>query len=153
MKYSCEETHLALSWQHNIIKIVRPAGVVPFKADSILGLYDKICNAPLEFPPDVFVSDSLKHLITRLLDKDPETRISLTSVMSHHWVTHNGAYPLPNIQVCARVCVPACHDLREAEFVFRSESPKQDGIFQISLQIPAQASDVHSFISNTSYTA
>lgn len=92
---------------------------MPFKADSILGLYDQICNAPLTFPPDAFVSDSLKHLLTRLLDKDPESRISLPSVMAHHWVTHNGAYPLDNIQartlphdeLLARSSRPARHPL------------------------------------------
>ena len=76
-----------------------PAGKVPFTADSIIGLYDQICNAPLRFPEEIFVSDSIKHLITRLLDKDPDNRISLASTMVHPWVTHNMAYPLPNIQV------------------------------------------------------
>jgi len=75
------------------------AGRVPFKSDSILGLYDEIRNAPLVFPEDVFVSDSLKRLLSGLLDKDPENRMSLTGAMYHQWTTHNGAYPLPNIQV------------------------------------------------------
>ena len=75
-----------------------PAGTVPFKSDSILGLYNEICNTPLTFPEHIFVSDSMKHLLLRLLDKDPENRISLTSAMCHQWVTHNGAYPLDNIQ-------------------------------------------------------
>ena len=76
-----------------------PAGRVPFKSDSILGLYDEIRNAPLVFPEDVFVSESLKRLLSGLLEKDPESRMSLTGAMYHQWTTHNGAYPLPNIQV------------------------------------------------------
>lgn len=75
------------------------AGTVPFKSDSILGLYNEICKTPLTFPEHIFVSDSMKHLLLRLLDKDPENRISLTSAMCHQWVTHNDAYPLQNIQV------------------------------------------------------
>lgn len=67
---------------------------MPFKSDSILGLYDEICEAPLEFPPDIFVSDSLKHLLTGLLDKDPDTRLSLIAVMGHPWVTYNGELAL-----------------------------------------------------------
>ena len=81
------------------------AGKVPFTSDSIIGLYNQICTAPLRFPEEVFVSDSIKHLITRLLDKDPDNRISLASTMVHPWVTHNMAYPLPNIQVPA--CLPS----------------------------------------------
>ena len=52
------------------------------------GLYDAICTQPLVFPPDVFVSDSLKHLLRRLLEKDPEKRISLVSAVGHsQWRT------------------------------------------------------------------
>ena len=86
------------------------AGAVPFKSDSIMGLYNEICNKQLVFPPEIFVSNSLKHLLSRLLDKDPDTRISLTGAMHHHWVTHNGGYPLPNIQV---YLVRACKLLRK----------------------------------------
>lgn len=86
------------------------AGTVPFKSDSILGLYNEIRNTPLSFPEHIFVSDSMKHLLLRLLDKDPENRISLTSAMCHQWVTHNGAYPLPNIQVQAvKICCTPRH--------------------------------------------
>ena len=68
-----------------------PTGTVPFKSNSILGLYEEICEAPLEFPSDIFVSDSLKHLLTGLLDKDPESRMSLLAVMSHPWVESRNA--------------------------------------------------------------
>lgn len=78
-----------------------------------MGLYNEICNAPLTFPEHIFVSNSLKHLLARLLDKDPDSRMSLTSAMNHHWVTHNGAYLLPNIQVRPSAGPPsACHNLR-----------------------------------------
>lgn len=70
------------------------AGTVPFKAHSILGLYDEICNSPLKFPNDVHVSDSLKHLLQRMLDKDPATRIHLSTVMRHPWSTYNDELPL-----------------------------------------------------------
>lgn len=67
---------------------------MPFKSESILGLYKEICEAPLEFPDDVFVGDSLKHLLTGLLQKDPEQRISLFQAMTHPWVTYNGELSL-----------------------------------------------------------
>ena len=71
----------------------------------MISLYDKICNEPLEMPNEPFVSDSLRHLITRLLDKDPESRISLVGTMRHPWITHNGAYPLETAQVCTHCAV------------------------------------------------
>ena len=67
---------------------------MPFKSDSILGLYDEICEAPLKFPRDVFVSNSLKHLLSKLLDKDPDSRMDLIEAMRHPWVTYNGELPL-----------------------------------------------------------
>ena len=72
----------------------RNAGEVPFKSTSILGLYKEICEALLEFMDDVFISDSLKHLLRRLLDKNPDSRMTLTAVMTHPWVTYNGELPL-----------------------------------------------------------
>ena len=59
-----------------------------------MGLYHNIRNEDLEFPPNIFVSDSIRHLLTGLLDKDPKTRMSLAAVMSHPWVTYNGELPL-----------------------------------------------------------
>ena len=59
-----------------------------------MGLYHNIRDQVLQFPPDIVLSDSIKHLLTGLLDKDPETRMSLLTVMSHPWVTYNGEMPL-----------------------------------------------------------
>lgn len=70
------------------------AGTVPFKSNSIMGLYMEICSAELQFPPSVFVSESLKHLLRGMLDKNPETRMSLDAAMSHPWVTYNGELSL-----------------------------------------------------------
>lgn len=47
------------------LKDVSHAGSVPFKGDSILGLYEAIQTEEVVFPDDVFISDSLKHLILR----------------------------------------------------------------------------------------
>ena len=74
-------------------------GVVPFKANSILGLYEQICSSPLEFPDDIFVSDSLKKLLLGLLDKDPDARLSLAAIMTHPWITYNGELPLLTVSL------------------------------------------------------
>lgn len=59
-----------------------------------MGLYHEICNTPLSFPEDTFISNSLKHLLFGLLDKDADHRIDLLAVMSHPWVTYNEECPL-----------------------------------------------------------
>lgn len=78
-----------------------PAGELPFKADSVGGLYDAIIKDPLKFPDDIYISDSLRYLLSRLLNKDPETRLSLVGAMNHPWTTQNGSYPLPILEVSA----------------------------------------------------
>lgn len=85
---------------------------MPFKADSILGLYEQICKAPLDCPSSIFVSDSLKNLLTRLLDKDPETRMCLEDAMRHPWVTENEELPL----------LPPC----PVGILLLAENPKSD---------------------------
>lgn len=55
-------------------------GNVPFKADSVLTLYSRIQNQSLAFPPRPVVSAALQDLISRMLEKDPEKRITLPSI-------------------------------------------------------------------------
>ena len=67
-----------------------------------MGLYNEICIAPLNYSNDIFVSDSLKHLLSGLLEKNPDQRMSLANAMNHPWVTYNGELPLiPRSLVCS----------------------------------------------------
>uniref|UniRef100_A0A8C9F540 Calcium/calmodulin dependent protein kinase kinase 1 n=1 Tax=Pavo cristatus TaxID=9049 RepID=A0A8C9F540_PAVCR len=51
-------------------------GKCPFIDEYILGLHNKIKSKPVEFPEESQISDELKELILRMLDKNPETRIT-----------------------------------------------------------------------------
>uniref|UniRef100_A0A2I3HPY1 calcium/calmodulin-dependent protein kinase n=1 Tax=Nomascus leucogenys TaxID=61853 RepID=A0A2I3HPY1_NOMLE len=42
------------------------------------------------------ISEELKDLILRMLDKNPETRIGVPDIKLHPWVTKNGEEPLPS---------------------------------------------------------
>ena len=61
-------------------------------------MYEMIREAPLAFPPDVTCSDPLRDLIGRMLEKNPDTRITLPQVMEHPWVTSNGERMLVTFQ-------------------------------------------------------
>ncbi|XP_071999453.1 calcium/calmodulin-dependent protein kinase kinase 2 isoform X2 [Engystomops pustulosus] len=71
-------------------------GQCPFMDERILALHGKIKNQPLEFPDQPDVSEDLRDLILKMLDKNPESRISVPDVKLHPWVTKNGAEPLPS---------------------------------------------------------
>ncbi|XP_063762659.1 calcium/calmodulin-dependent protein kinase kinase 1b isoform X3 [Eleginops maclovinus] len=70
-------------------------GKCPFYDENIISLYSKIKHKPVAFPETPSVSDVLKGLIERMLDKNPETRITIPEIKLNEWVTENGSYPLP----------------------------------------------------------
>ncbi|XP_063029151.1 calcium/calmodulin-dependent protein kinase kinase 2 isoform X3 [Melospiza melodia melodia] len=55
-------------------------GQCPFMDERILSLHNKIKTQTLEFPDQPEITDFLKDLITRMLDKNPESRISVPEI-------------------------------------------------------------------------
>ncbi|XP_034404141.1 calcium/calmodulin-dependent protein kinase kinase 1b [Cyclopterus lumpus] len=70
-------------------------GKCPFYDKYIIALHTKIKNTPVEFPETPLISNGLKDLIERMLDKKSETRITIPEIKLHVWVTENGSDPLP----------------------------------------------------------
>ncbi|XP_071621036.1 calcium/calmodulin-dependent protein kinase kinase 1 isoform X1 [Heliangelus exortis] len=70
-------------------------GKCPFIDEYILGLHNRIKNKPVEFPEEGQISEELKDLILRMLDKNPETRITVPEIKVHPWLTKGGEEPLP----------------------------------------------------------
>ncbi|ORX95383.1 kinase-like protein [Basidiobolus meristosporus CBS 931.73] len=61
-------------------------GRCPFMAETEYELFHLIPQKPLEFPAHVIIPDSLKELLSRLLEKQPLQRITLEEVKRHPWV-------------------------------------------------------------------
>ncbi|XP_064828553.1 calcium/calmodulin-dependent protein kinase kinase 2-like isoform X1 [Oncorhynchus masou masou] len=70
-------------------------GVCPFMDERIISLHQKIKTQPVELPEHSDLSDDLKDLLLKMLDKNPETRISVPQIKVHPWVTRRGEEPLP----------------------------------------------------------
>uniref|UniRef100_A0A8D3E6D8 calcium/calmodulin-dependent protein kinase n=1 Tax=Scophthalmus maximus TaxID=52904 RepID=A0A8D3E6D8_SCOMX len=66
-------------------------GLCPFMDERILSLHQKIKTQPVVAD----ISDDLKDLLLKMLDKNPEMRISIAQIKVHSWVTRHGAEPLP----------------------------------------------------------
>ena len=75
------------------------AGFTPFKAPTVLGLYDAIRTAPLQFPGAPRISPPLRDLLQRMLVKDPSQRLGLQEVMAHPWTQTQGLPSLCSLQV------------------------------------------------------
>ncbi|KAF2261125.1 Pkinase-domain-containing protein [Lojkania enalia] len=67
-------------------------GRIPFEKLGMIELYQSIRMDSIEF--DKPISDDLKDLLFRLLEKDPEKRITMEQIREHPWVTRQGTDPL-----------------------------------------------------------
>ncbi|KAL2297257.1 hypothetical protein Nmel_016553, partial [Mimus melanotis] len=82
-------------WAMGITLYCFVCGKCPFIDEYILGLHNRIKTKPVEFPEEAQISDELKELILRMLDKNPETRITVPEIKVHPWLSRGGAEPLP----------------------------------------------------------
>ncbi|KAF3449976.1 hypothetical protein FNV43_RR06055 [Rhamnella rubrinervis] len=70
-------------WSCGVILFVLMAGYLPFEESSLMALYKKIFKADFSCPP--WFSTSAKKLIKRILDPNPETRITIAEVIENEW--------------------------------------------------------------------
>ncbi|KAK7949681.1 hypothetical protein PG988_016320 [Apiospora saccharicola] len=79
-------------WAMGVTLYCLKYGRLPYKRDNVLEMYDAIRNDQPEIPDDE--SPEFRDLITRLLDKDASSRIGMSEIRDHPWVTLNGSDPL-----------------------------------------------------------
>lgn len=60
-------------------------GNLPFDDKRTKELIKKICEEEVQFPPDLVLSDEIKDLIRRMLNKNPEERITVYEIERHPW--------------------------------------------------------------------
>ncbi|KAH0466096.1 hypothetical protein IEQ34_006199 [Dendrobium chrysotoxum] len=70
-------------WSCGVILFVLMAGYLPFHDPNLMEMYRKIGNAEFKFP-NWFPSD-VRKLITRILDPNPETRVSIEKIKENSW--------------------------------------------------------------------
>ncbi|TQS37418.1 hypothetical protein Golomagni_02108 [Golovinomyces magnicellulatus] len=69
-------------------------GYLPFEHTGILEIYDAIRNEELKLDIDPVQEPEFQDLMTRLLDKNPKTRISMDEIKVHPWFTKENVDPL-----------------------------------------------------------
>lgn len=84
-------------WSMGITLYSLVTGRVPWDgAGSIIGVQAAIRSEPLKFPEKPRLSDDLRDLIVKMLEKKPCERISLQRLKEHDWLTNKGKDPLPS---------------------------------------------------------
>ncbi|KAL6226140.1 hypothetical protein ACLB2K_000105 [Fragaria x ananassa] len=70
-------------WSCGVILYVLLAGFLPFQDDNLVSMYRKIYKGDFKCPP--WFSSEARRLITKLLDPNPSTRISIAKIMDSSW--------------------------------------------------------------------
>lgn len=72
-------------WSSGILLFLLATGTVPFRATRIDDLYERILMCDVEFTEEMDISPELTDLISKMLIKDPDFRISLKDCLQHSW--------------------------------------------------------------------
>ncbi|PYH87581.1 calcium/calmodulin-dependent protein kinase [Aspergillus ellipticus CBS 707.79] len=79
-------------WSMGVTLYCLRYGKLPFEKQSIFELYEAIKNDPVVCEGET--DDNFRDLMSRILEKDPATRIQMEQLREHPWVTKNGLDPL-----------------------------------------------------------
>ena len=71
-------------WSSGIVLYAMLSGGVPFKGVNKEELFKSILNDPVKQIHDI--SDEANNLLMKLLDKNPDTRINITGILTHPWL-------------------------------------------------------------------
>ena len=75
-------------WSIGVIIYILLCGFPPFYAEDDNEMFEMIKEADYDFPSPYWdeVGDSAKDLVRKLLEKDPELRLTATQALEHEWV-------------------------------------------------------------------
>ncbi|KAK8169945.1 kinase-like domain-containing protein [Phyllosticta citrichinensis] len=96
-------------WSMGVTLYCLRFGRIPFEKAGMIDLYDSIRNDEVELGSDC--DDDFADLMHRILDKNPETRISMDDLREHRWVTRRGMDRLlPKEENVATIIEPPTED-------------------------------------------
>ncbi|KAG9138683.1 hypothetical protein Leryth_018571 [Lithospermum erythrorhizon] len=70
-------------WSCGVILYVLLAGFLPFQEDNLVSMYRKIYKGEFKFPP--WFSSDAKRLIAKMLDPNPNSRMTISKIMDSGW--------------------------------------------------------------------
>ena len=89
-------TRAADVWSAGVLLFSMVAGHLPYEDDNVQRLLQKIVYTDVHYPG--FMTPALVDLLRKMLNKNPETRITLDKIKEHHWFSQTEYYALLNQQ-------------------------------------------------------
>ncbi|KAJ2617291.1 hypothetical protein H4S08_000392 [Coemansia sp. RSA 1365] len=84
-------------------------GTLPFKGHSTIEVLDSISESELKFPGPY--NEQQQDLLSRMLDRSPDSRIRIHDIREHPWVTQDGAFALPSKEEnCKHIVEPVTQE-------------------------------------------
>ncbi|KAJ6803963.1 putative CBL-interacting protein kinase 6 [Iris pallida] len=80
-------------WSCGVVLYVLLAGFLPFQDDNVLAMYRKTHRGDFRCPP--WFSADARRLVTRLLDPNPATRITVAEILDTPWFKKPSTDPPP----------------------------------------------------------
>lgn len=93
-------------WSCGVILYVLLAGFLPFQDENIMSMYKKIYRGDFKCPP--WFSPEARRLITKMLDPNPNSRITTSKIMDSSWFKKSVPKTLRSKEV----------EMEEEEFAF-----------------------------------
>ncbi len=74
-------------WSLGVILFIMLCGYPPFEGDNNKEIFKRVLQQKLEFDPEDWtqISEEVKQLISLMLQKDPQNRISIIDALNHPW--------------------------------------------------------------------
>ncbi|XP_018473241.2 CBL-interacting serine/threonine-protein kinase 11 [Raphanus sativus] len=79
-------------WSCGVVLFVLTAGYLPFNDPNMMSMYKKIYKGEYRCPK--WMSQDLKRFVSRLLDINPETRITVDEIVKDPWFVRGGFKPI-----------------------------------------------------------
>jgi serine/threonine protein kinase len=78
-------------------------GHCPFEVDddNIFELQRKIMHDPIVYSENI--SEELRDLFEKILNRDPDLRITISEIKQHPWTTSHGAWPMDTTEENCRI--------------------------------------------------
>ncbi|KAL6619446.1 hypothetical protein ACP70R_034585 [Stipagrostis hirtigluma subsp. patula] len=71
-------------WSCGVVLFALTAGYLPFNDGNLMAMYRKICSGKFRCPK--WFSPELRCLVGRMLDPEPDTRVTIGEVFDHPWL-------------------------------------------------------------------